>query len=140
MLIASVPLRRNWAKRGLKLSDRSLAGASLGWGLIAGGTSGAGVLLLSMLMGVGLQGSAVIATDAAISIGMGLVKASTFALAGALGAREVAIAVLMGAVAVPGAFLARSIAKRLPLDVHTAILDSVVVIGGGTMVAVALVQ
>jgi uncharacterized membrane protein YfcA len=96
-------------------------------------------MLLSMLMGVGLQGSAVIATDAAISIGMGLVKASTFALAGA-GAREVAIAVLMGAVAIPGAFLARSIAKRLPLDVHTAVLDAVVVIGGGTMVAVAFVQ
>ena len=61
-------------------------------------------------------------------------------LAGALGAREVAIAVLMGAVAVPGAFLARSIAKRLPLDVHTATLDAVVMIGGGTMVALAFVQ
>jgi uncharacterized membrane protein YfcA len=140
MLIASVPLRRNWAKRGLKLSDRSLAGVSLGWGLLAGGTSGAGVMLLSMLMGIGLRGSAVIATDAVISIGMGLVKASTFALAGALGTRELAIAVLMGAVAIPGAFLARSIAKRLPLHVHTTILDAVVMIGGGSMVAVAFVQ
>ena len=137
MLLASVPLRRVWSRRGFKLSDRSLAGLSLGWGLIAGGTSGAGIMLLSMLMGVGLQGSAVVATDAVISIGMGLAKASTFALAGALRAREVAVAVLMGAAAIPGAFLARSLVKHLPLTVHTAILDAVVIIGGSMMVAVA---
>jgi uncharacterized membrane protein YfcA len=140
MLMASVPLRRSWARRGVKLSDRSLAGLSVGWGLIAGGTSGAGVMLLSMLMGVGLQGSAVIATDAVISIGMGLVKASTFAFAGALRTRELAIAVLMGAVAIPGAFLARRLVEHLPVHVHSAILDAVVMIGGATMVALAFAQ
>jgi uncharacterized membrane protein YfcA len=140
MLVASVPLRRLWSRRGFKLSERSLASLSFGWGLIAGGTSGAGIMLLSMLMGVGLQGSAVVATDAVISIGMGLAKASTFALAGAMGAREVAIALLMGAVAIPGAFLARSLVKHLPLAVHTAILDAVVIVGGGMMMAVALRQ
>ena len=68
---------------------------------------------------------------------MGLVKASTFAFAGALGAREIAIAVLMGAAAIPGAFVARRLVEHLPLHVHTAILDTVVVIGGATMVGLA---
>ena len=39
--------------------------------LVAGGTTGAGVMLLSLLMAAGLQGAAVIATDAIISIGIG---------------------------------------------------------------------
>src|SRR5215813_15623497 len=69
MMAASVPLRRLLRRRGFGLTDRSLALASAGWGAVAGGTTGAGVMLLSMLMAAGLQGAAVIATDAVISIG-----------------------------------------------------------------------
>src|SRR5262249_12001934 len=47
MLIASVPLRRILRSRGLALSDRGLAAASFGWGPLAGGTVGAGIILLS---------------------------------------------------------------------------------------------
>ena len=74
MLVASVPLRRLMRRRGLALSDRGLAAASFGWGPLAGGTVGAGVILLSLLMAAGLEGAAVIATDAVISIGIGLTK------------------------------------------------------------------
>ncbi len=73
---------------------------------IAGGTTGAGIILLSILMAVGLQGAAVIATDAAISIGIGIAKLAVFGIAGVVGAREIAIALLIGGVAFPGAFLA----------------------------------
>ena len=137
MLIATVPLRWTWKRWGLKLSDRSLAALSLGWGFVAGGTSGAGIMLLSMLMGVGLQGAAVIATDAVISLGIGLAKVSTFGFAGVLRASEIAVALLMGAMAIPGAFLARRLVERMPLHVHTAILDAVVVVGGAMMVGAA---
>ena len=40
-----------------------------------GGTVGAGVILLSILMSTGLQGAAVVATDAVISIVVGVVAA-----------------------------------------------------------------
>ena len=111
-----------------------MSAVSFGWGVLAGGTSGAGIMLLSMLMAVGLQGAAVVATDAVISLGVGLAKVSTFGLAGALGAREIAVALLMGAMAIPGAFLARMLVERMPLNVHSAILDAVVLIGGAVMV------
>src|SRR5882672_8900678 len=107
VLIASVPARRFFKRRGFSLSDRGLTATSFGWGMLAGGTSGAGIMLLSMLMAAGLQGAAVIATDAVISLGVGLAKVATFGLAGALGPRDVAVAVLMGSMAMPGAFLAR---------------------------------
>src|SRR5438105_5860940 len=134
MLVASVPLRRLLRRRGHILSNRGLAVASFGWGPLAGGTVGAGILLLSLLMAAGLEGAAVVATDAVISIGIGLAKLTTFGLAGAVNATVIAIALLIGGVAFPGAFLAKRLTQRLPLHVHTAILDAVVAGGGAAMI------
>ena len=140
MMVASVPLRRFLKRRGFALSDRGLAVVSAGWGAVAGGTTGAGVMLLSMLMAAGLQGAAVIATDAVISIGIGLAKVSVFGLAGAVGLREVAVALLMGAMAVPGALIARGMVHRMPVRMHTVILDGVVIAGGIVMLAAAVMR
>jgi len=130
MMMASVPLRRLLKRRGFGLSDRGLALVAVGWGAIAGGTTGAGIILLSLLMAAGLEGAAVIATDAVISFGIGVTKVSVFGLAGAVHPREVAIALIMGAMAFPGALFARTLVGRIPLHVHTAMLDAVVIAGG----------
>jgi uncharacterized membrane protein YfcA len=140
MLIASVPLRRLLRRRGFTLSNRGLAAASFGWGPLAGGTVGAGIILLSLLMAAGLEGAAVVATDAVISLGIGMTKLATFGLAGAVNATVVAVALLIGAVAFPGAFLARALLERLPLHLHAALLDAVVVGGGIVMVANAFAR
>src|SRR5262249_868671 len=87
MMAASVPLRRLLRRRGFGLTDRSLALASAGWGAVAGGTTGAGVMLLSMLMAAGLQGAAVIATDAVVSVGIGATKGAVLGRAGGGGWR-----------------------------------------------------
>jgi hypothetical protein len=140
MLIASVPLRRMMRRKGLALSDRSLAAACFAWGPLAGGTVGAGILLLSLLMAAGLEGAAVVATDAVISIGIGLTKFAVFGLAGAVTAKVVAIALLIGGVAFPGAFLAKVLVQHLPVHVHAAILDAVVACGGAVMLFHAFVR
>jgi uncharacterized membrane protein YfcA len=133
MLALSVPLRRLLRRRGFRLSDRALAAASLGYGLLVGATTGSGIILLSLLMAAGLEGAAVIATDAAISIVISLAKLVVFGLAGVMGAQAVAVALLIGAIALPGSFLAKILVERLPLHVHGAILDAVVIVGGVTM-------
>jgi len=138
MLTLSVPLRRLSRRRGLTLTDGGLGISSVLWGFIVGGTSGAGIILLSMLMAVGLEGAAVIATDAAISVVIGVVKIGTFGVFGAVTAKVVAVALLIGVVAFPGAFLAKALVDRLPVHVHTAILDAVVIAGGVLMVVGAL--
>ena len=140
MLMASVPLRRLMRRRGLALSTRGLAAASFGWGPLAGGTVGAGIILLSLLMAAGLEGAAVVATDAVISIGIGLTKFATFGLAGAIDAKVIAIALLIGCVAFPGAFVAKALTTRLPVHVHTAILDAMVLGGGAVMIVNAFVH
>jgi hypothetical protein len=41
-------------------------------------------------------------------------------------------------VALPGAFLARAFVERMPVHIHTAILDVAVITGGVVMIASAL--
>ena len=82
MLILSVPLRRLATKRDIRIGDTGLGVGAVGYGVVVGGTSGSGVILLSLLMASGLEGAAVIATDAAISVVTSLIKISVFGLAG----------------------------------------------------------
>jgi uncharacterized membrane protein YfcA len=138
MLIASVPLRRHLKRRDFKVGDGGLALGSFGYGLVVGGTAGSGVILLSLLMAAGVQSAGVIATDAAVSIVISIAKVSVFGLAGVVDAQVIAFALLIGIVAFPGAFLARAFVERMPVHVHTAILDVVVLVGGVAMVAGAM--
>lgn len=138
MLIASVPLRRLLRHHGVTCGDGGLFAGSVGYGVVVGATAGSGVLLLSLLMAAGVEGAGVIATDAAISIVIGIVKVSVFGTAGVVTPQVIAFALLIGVVAFPGAFLAKAFVERMPLHVHTAILDAVVLLGGGVMVWGAL--
>src|SRR4029079_46064 len=78
MLILSVPLRRLLKYHGVHVGNRGLFLGAVGYGVVVGGTAGSGVILLSLLMAAGLEGAAVIATDAAISIVIGIVKVCVF--------------------------------------------------------------
>jgi uncharacterized membrane protein YfcA len=138
MLILSVPLRRLLKYHGVQVGDRGLALGAIGYGVVVGGTAGSGVILLSLLMAAGVEGTGVIATDAAISIVIGIVKVSVFGLAGVLTPQVVAFALLIGIAALPGAFLARAFVERMPVHVHTAILDAVVLLGGIFLILGAL--
>jgi len=138
MLVASVPLRRLLKHHGVTCGNGGLALGALGYGVVVGGTAGSGVLLLSLLMAAGLEGAAVIATDAAISIAIGVVKIGVFGAAGIIDARVIALALLIGIVALPGAFLARAFVEKMPVHVHTAILDAVVIAGGAVLIYEAI--
>ena len=138
MLILSVPLRRLLKHRNVKIGDAGLGAGAVGYGVVVGGTAGSGVILLSLLMASGLEGAAVIATDAVISIATGLIKISVFGLAGVVTAQVLAFAALIGVIAIPGAFLARAFVERMPVHIHTAILDAAVITGGMVMITAAL--
>jgi uncharacterized membrane protein YfcA len=138
MLILSVPLRRFASRRELRIGETGLGFSAVAYGVVVGGTAGSGVILLSLLMASGLEGAAVIATDAVISLSTGIIKISVFGLAGVVTSQVIAFAVLIGAVALPGAFFARSFVERMPVHIHTAILDAAVIIGGVVMMSAAL--
>ena len=137
MLISSVPLRRLLKRHDVRIGDTGLGFGAVGYGVVVGGTSGSGVILLSLLMAVGLEGAAVIATDAVVSLVTSVIKISVFGLAGVVTSQVIAFALLIGAVSLPGAFLARAFVERMPVHIHTAILDVAVVVGGLVMISSA---
>jgi uncharacterized membrane protein YfcA len=138
MLISSVPLRRLLKRHDVKIGDFGLGAGAVGYGVVVGGTVGAGVILLSLLMAVGLEGAAVIATDAVVSLVTSVIKISVFGMAGVVTPQVLAFAILIGGVSLPGAFLAKKFVERMPVHIHTAILDAAVITGGVVMISSAV--
>jgi uncharacterized membrane protein YfcA len=134
MLMLTVPLRYLFKRYVVALDSKGLAVGAVIYGAAVGGTVGAGVILLSILMAAGLQGAAVIATDAVISMIVTSVRMAVFGFSGVIDARVIAFALLIGGVALPGAFVAKAMVARMSLNVHTALLDLVVLIGGAMMI------
>jgi len=48
--------------------------------------------------------------------------------------KVIVIALLISAVAFPCTFLAKLLVERLPVHLHTALLDAVVIVGGSMMI------
>jgi len=138
MLILSVPLRRLLKRHDIRISNTGLGVGAVGYRVMVGGTVGAGVILLSLLMAAGLEGAAVIATDAVVSLATSVIKISVFGLAGVVTPQVLAFALLIGAVSLPGAFLARTFVERMPVHIHAAILDVAVITGGVVMISSAV--
>ncbi|CEJ10698.1 Sulfite exporter TauE/SafE [bacterium YEK0313] len=135
MLIVLVPLRRWLSRAGFRLEGWRLVPAGGVYGFVSGASTGAGVILVSFLMAAGLTGPAVIATDAAVSIAIGLAKASTFGFNAALPPSLLVFALLIGCATVPGAFLAKRLLDVIPVRLHTLMLEAVIVFGGAIVLA-----
>src|SRR6202041_1000682 len=82
MLILSVPLRRFASRRELRIGEPDLGFGAAAYGVVGGRSARSGVIRLSLLMAAGLEGAAVIATDAVISLSTAIIKISVFGLAG----------------------------------------------------------
>ncbi len=128
--IASVPLRRWLAHAGWQLGPRGVTVAGAGFGFVNGAMTGAGLLLISTLMAAGVQGAALIATDAIVSVIMGLAKVALFGGFARLDLQLGAAGLLIGLCTAPGAFVARWLLARIPLKVHTVMMEFVVLAGG----------
>ena len=77
---------------------------------------------------------------ATVTPSSGATPTGTVSFSGVLTAQVLAFAFLIGAIALPGAFLARAFVERMPVHIHTAILDVAVIIGGLVMISAALRQ
>lgn len=128
-LLASVPLRRALKRAQWQLSPRGERIAGAGFGFFNGGLTGTGVILISLLMATGVDGAALVATDAIVSVIMGLAKIALFGSLAALDARLAATGLLIGLCTAPGAFVARWLLRRIPAGVHAGIMEAVVVAG-----------
>ena len=133
-LIVMVPLRRLARRLDFRLSEPGMAVAGAGYGVLVGSTAGSGILLLSIFMAAGLAGPAELATDCAVTLVTSIVKTGVFQAAGSLSPANWAMALLIGVVTTPGAFIARWLVRRFSATLHTQILEAAILIGGSVLV------
>lgn len=132
-LLLSVPLRRLFNRAQVQLSNGTERGAGACFGFVNGILPGAGVFLISILLHAGLTGSAVIATDAVISVVMGFSKIVLFGSLAALDLRLALTGLLIGLCTIPGAFIARALIRRMSASIHVWIMELAVIIGAVTL-------
>jgi uncharacterized protein len=131
-LLLIVPVRRWLAKKEYVLGTSGLIGIASVYGLISGTMSGSGLMIVSALMAAGVTGGALIGTDSASSLVINLIKIGMFGSAGLIDFNLLVFGLLMGLATFPGAFIARAIVRRMPIRIHTAMMDAIVVFGGVT--------
>lgn len=132
-LLLSVPLRRVFNRAQLQLSSSAEPVAGAFFGYVNGILPGAGVFLISILLHAGLTGTAVVATDAVVSVVMGFSKVVLFGSLAALDLRLGLTGLLIGVCTIPGAFIARALIRRMSVGIHVWIMELAVIIGAVTL-------
>ncbi len=130
VLIASIPLRRRLAGRSFLAGPTLLLLFGLIWGFLGSITVGAGVLVIPMLLGAGLAGPALLATDAAIAVAVNLPKIAAFVRFEALDAPLFLASLAMGLCTIPGTWVAAWVLKRTDIRIHTVLVEALVMSGG----------
>jgi uncharacterized membrane protein YfcA len=132
-VIASVPLRRILKKKSATLSPRGLAVGAGVFGLASGVTTGTGVILVSLLLGSGLAGPAVLATDALATIALDFCKAALFQRFDLLDAEAFFTGLVIGFASIPGSAIAAWLVTRVGAHLHVLFMEALILFGGGFM-------
>jgi len=132
-VMASVPLRRILKAREVVLQTRGLAVGAGVFGLASGVTTGTGVILVSLLLGSGLAGPAVLATDALTTIALDLCKAALFQRLDLLDAQAFSTGLVIGFATIPGSALAAWLVTRIGAKLHVLFMEALILCGGGFM-------
>lgn len=132
-VIGSVPLRRILKSREITLQTPGLAVGAGVFGLASGVATGTGVILVSLLLGAGLSGPAVLATDALATIVLDLCKAALFQRFDLLDMQAFSTGVVIGVATVPGSAIAAWLVNRVGARLHVLFMETLIVAGGAFM-------
>src|SRR5688572_28964000 len=132
-VIAFVPLRRVLQKKQVAIGPAGLAVGSGIFGLATGVATGTGVIMVSLLLGTGMAGPAVLATDAMVSIVLDLCKAALFQRFDLLDADAFFTGVVIGTASIPGSAIAAWLVRRMHARLHVFFMEALIVIGGASM-------
>lgn len=134
MLIASIPLRRWIDKQKVTPTRPQIVAVSGVFGFLSSIIVGAGMLVIPLLMGLGLAGPALLATDGAIAVLVNLAKVIFFGTLDALSLQLFLLAVVMGLCTVPGTWAGAWLVRRTSIKLHTAFIEALIIIGGASLI------
>lgn len=138
MLIASIPIRRWIDGQKITPSTPQIVAVSGIFGFLSSVIVGAGMLVIPMLMGLGLAGPALLATDGAIAVLVNIAKVIFFGSLDALSLQHFLLAVVMGLCTVPGTWAGAWLVRRTPVRLHTAFIEALIIVGGASLIWGAL--
>ncbi len=127
-LLASLAMRRLAKRSQLHIGPGGLTLGGAVVGSISGLSTGGGVMIIPLLLGAGLAGAALIATDAAISLTLHIARAIAFERFSLLDANLVVLGIVLGIATIPGSWLAAGLIRRTKLEVHALALELLVLI------------
>jgi uncharacterized membrane protein YfcA len=133
IVMAGRKLPTGWlaTARGYRLGNRGLLGVSACLGVISGAAANTGLLVMTMLLSAGIEGVALLGTKAALMVGMVSTRMAMFGGLDVLTGELALIGFIIGCVTVPGIGLSRLIVDRVPVHIHTWLLEAV--IAGGAL-------
>ena len=129
-LLLSIPGRRMFEKRGVKIGRNGFFAVGPVYGLVSGVTMGAGLILAPFFLGAGMVRGQIVAMTAAIGIVLNVTKTIVFGASPLLNWQLFAIGVVLGVCTMPGAYVGRWILQRTSVRVHTLLVEGIMVAGG----------
>jgi uncharacterized protein len=133
VVMLSVPLRRALNRRKIALGQTGLAVGSGVFGLASGLASGVGVIMISLLLGTGMTGPAVLATDAMVSIALDVCKAALFQRFSLLDEQTFVTGVVIGVATIPGSAIAAWLVNRMHAHLHVLFMEGLILAGGASL-------
>jgi uncharacterized membrane protein YfcA len=128
-----VPLRRILKAREIVIGRTGLVVGGGVFGFASGVATGTGVILISLLLGSGLAGPAVLATDALITIALDFSKALLFQRFALLDSQHFFTGVVIGVASLPGSALGAWLVARMHAHLHVLFMEALILAGGGFM-------
>jgi uncharacterized membrane protein YfcA len=132
-VLAFVPARRLMLRHKVVLNSAGVAGGAAIFGLASGVATGTGMIQISVLLGAGLAGPAVLATDALSTIAIDLCKAALFQRFDLLSEEAIVTGAVIGVASIPGSALAAWLVTRIHAHLHVAFMEALIVFGGASM-------
>ncbi len=132
-VIATVPARRILQHRKIVLNSAGLAAGAGVFGLANGVATGTGMIQIAVLLGAGLTGPAVLATDALATILLDLCKAALFQRFAVLDEQAFYAGVVIGIASIPGSALGAWLVSRIHAHLHILFMEALILFGGAFM-------
>ena len=133
MVLAFVPARRFMQRYKVTLNRAGLAGGAALFGLASGVATGTGMIQISVLLGAGLAGPAVLATDALSTIAVDVCKAALFQRFNLLSEEAIVAGAVIGVASIPGSAIAAWLVSRIHAHLHVLFMEGLILFGGASM-------
>jgi uncharacterized membrane protein YfcA len=91
------------------------------------------VILISLLLGAGMSGPAVLATDALVSIALDVCKAALFQRLALLDEQTFVTGVVIGVATIPGSAIAACLVHRMHAHLHVVFMEDLILVGGASL-------